>query len=101
MGWLAGREWIWIVISFVLGLILTWFWLVQKVSARVPAGAAASGSGRGASKRTGGLGATASGIGAAGAAGAKGLKDKAGDAGESGISAAKRAVGRDEKDLDS
>lgn len=93
MGWLAGREWIWIVISFVLGLILTWFWLVQKVSARVPAGT--SGSGRGAAKRSG-LGATASGIGAAGAAGAKGLKDKAGDAGESGISAAKRAVGRDE-----
>lgn len=39
MGWLAGREWIWIVISFVLGLVLTWFWLVTKVTARVPAGA--------------------------------------------------------------
>lgn len=46
MGWLAGREWLWLLISFLLGLVLTWLWLVTKVSARVPAGSGDSAHGR-------------------------------------------------------
>ncbi|WP_052589337.1 hypothetical protein [Luteipulveratus mongoliensis] len=36
MGWLLGKEWLWLLISFLLGAILTWLWLVRKVTKRVP-----------------------------------------------------------------
>ncbi|MDF8265771.1 channel accessory protein ArfC [Luteipulveratus flavus] len=36
MGWLWGREWPWILLSFLLGAILTWLWMVHKVRRELP-----------------------------------------------------------------